>query len=74
MAACFNLVRNVSSRSGKDVLSLLNWVIFNYLIGNSDAHGKNISLLLLAKMTHSLFRRSTAAFPATLSYNNDDLL
>jgi serine/threonine-protein kinase HipA len=29
------------------VLSLLNWVIFNYLIGNSDAHGKNISLLLL---------------------------
>jgi len=28
-------------------LSLLNWVIFNYLIGNSDAHGKNISLLLL---------------------------
>lgn len=29
------------------MLSLLNWVIFNYLIGNSDAHGKNISLLLL---------------------------
>jgi serine/threonine-protein kinase HipA len=47
LAACFNLVRNVSIRSGKDVLSLLNWVIFNYLIGNSDAHGKNISLLLL---------------------------
>ena len=47
LTACFNLVRNVSVRSGKDVLSLLNWVIFNYLIGNSDAHGKNISLLLL---------------------------
>lgn len=47
LAACFNLVRNTSIRSGKDVLSLLNWVIFNYLIGNSDAHGKNISLLLL---------------------------
>ena len=47
LAACFNLVRNVSIRSGKDVMSLLNWVIFNYLIGNSDAHGKNISLLLL---------------------------
>src|ERR1035441_7654806 len=39
--------RQRSIRSGKDVLSLLNWVIFNYLIGNSDAHGKNISLLLL---------------------------
>lgn len=47
LAACFNLLRNSSIRSGKDVLSLLNWVIFNYLIGNSDAHGKNISLLLL---------------------------
>lgn len=47
LAACFKLVRHASIRSGKDVLSLLNWVIFNYLIGNSDAHGKNISLLLL---------------------------
>lgn len=47
LAACFNLLRNSSTRSGKDVLSLLNWVIFNYLIGNSDAHGKNLSLLLL---------------------------
>lgn len=47
LAACFNVVRHASIRSGKDVLSLLNWVIFNYLIGNSDAHGKNISLLLL---------------------------
>ncbi|MDA8430073.1 MAG: type II toxin-antitoxin system HipA family toxin [Geobacteraceae bacterium] len=47
LAACFDLVRRTSVRSGKDVLSLLNWVIFNYLIGNSDAHGKNISLLLL---------------------------
>ena len=47
LTACFALLRNSSIRSGKDVLSLLNWVIFNYLIGNSDAHGKNISLLLL---------------------------
>ena len=49
LAACFNLLRANSTRSGKDVLSLVNWVIFNYLIGNSDAHGKNISLLLLAE-------------------------
>ncbi len=47
LAACFKLLRRTSVRSGKDVLSLLDWVIFNYLIGNSDAHGKNISLLLL---------------------------
>ena len=49
LAACFKLLRRASIRSGKDVLSLLNWVIFNYLTGNSDAHGKNISLLLLAE-------------------------
>lgn len=47
LAACCNLLRTNSIRSGKDVLSLVNWVIFNYLIGNSDAHGKNISLLML---------------------------
>jgi len=47
LAACFNLLRNQSSRAGKDILSLLDWVIFCYLIGNSDAHAKNISLLLL---------------------------
>ncbi len=47
LAACFSLIRKSSRNSGKDMLSLLNWVIFNYLIGNSDAHGKNISLLLL---------------------------
>lgn len=47
LTACFNLARQKSIRSGKDVLSLVNWVIFNYLTGNSDAHGKNISLLLL---------------------------
>lgn len=47
LAVCLNLLRNFSIKSGKDVLSLLNWVIFNYLIGNSDAHGKNISLLML---------------------------
>lgn len=26
--------------------ALLNWVLFNYLIGNSDAHAKNISFLV----------------------------
>ncbi len=47
LTACADLLRKCSTRSGKDVLSLVNWVIFNYLTGNSDAHGKNISLLLL---------------------------
>jgi serine/threonine-protein kinase HipA len=30
-------------------LRLVDWVIFNYLIGNTDAHAKNLSALLSAK-------------------------
>jgi serine/threonine-protein kinase HipA len=30
----------------KDLLSFQRWVMFNYLIGNSDAHAKNISVLM----------------------------
>ena len=43
---CFTLVRDKSILPAKDVSRLLDWVIFNYLIGNADAHAKNISLLL----------------------------
>lgn len=32
-------------RAGADVLALVDAVIFNWAIGNSDAHGKNFSLL-----------------------------
>ncbi len=31
---------------GNDKLNFARWVMFNYLIGNSDAHAKNISLLV----------------------------
>ena len=31
---------------GADLLQLQRWVMFNYLIGNSDAHAKNISVLV----------------------------
>ncbi|MEA3362686.1 MAG: type II toxin-antitoxin system HipA family toxin [Thermodesulfobacteriota bacterium] len=46
-AQCVALLRQVSTKPGKDVISLLDWLIYNFLIGNSDAHGKNISFLLL---------------------------
>lgn len=42
---CFDLVRNISMTPVVDIRNLLSWVVFNYLIGNADAHGKNISLL-----------------------------
>lgn len=46
LKACFELVRNRSVQPAKDLNELLSWVVFNYLIGNADAHGKNVSLML----------------------------
>lgn len=31
---------------GNDLLQLQRWVMFNYLIGNADAHAKNLSVLV----------------------------
>jgi serine/threonine-protein kinase HipA len=42
---CFDLLREMSSVPVLDLQTLLNTVIFNFLIGNNDAHGKNFSLL-----------------------------
>jgi serine/threonine-protein kinase HipA len=42
---CFALLREVSNTPVIDLSRLLNTVIFNYLVGNNDAHGKNFSLL-----------------------------
>src|SRR5271165_21677 len=42
---CFELLRDVSSAPVIDLARLLDAVIYNYLVGNNDAHGKNFSLL-----------------------------
>jgi serine/threonine-protein kinase HipA len=42
---CFTLLRTVSSTPVLDLQHLLDAVIYNYLVGNNDAHGKNFSLL-----------------------------
>ena len=34
---------------GSDMLQLQRWVMFNYLIGNADAHAKNLSVLVDAE-------------------------
>jgi serine/threonine-protein kinase HipA len=41
---CFDLLRDVSSAPVIDLQSLLDAVIFNFLVGNNDAHGKNFSI------------------------------
>lgn len=38
-------IRRLSTRPAADVLVFFRAVIFNFLIGNSDAHGKNFALL-----------------------------
>jgi len=45
LKACFAHVREVSSAPVLGLNALLDAVIFNVLIGNNDAHGKNFSLL-----------------------------
>ena len=41
----FDLVRRVATRPAVEVLKLFDAAIFNLIIGNADAHGKNYSLL-----------------------------
>src|SRR5712664_1512907 len=41
---CFALLRNISTAPVIDLANLLDAGIFNYLVGNNDAHGKNFSL------------------------------
>jgi serine/threonine-protein kinase HipA len=67
LARCFDLLRRVTRPSAPQVLRLLDYVIFNALIGNHDAHAKNLSLLysdktpILAPFYDTL---STAVYPA----------
>ena len=49
LAQCFDLVRRVTRPSAPHILRMLDYVIFNALIGNHDAHAKNFSLLYAGK-------------------------
>ncbi len=66
LAQCFALVRSATRPSAPQILRLLDYVIFNALIGNHDAHAKNFSLLysgkaaVLAPLYDTL---STAVYP-----------
>lgn len=46
---CFDLLRRVTHPCGPEILKLLDAIIFNVLVGNNDAHGKNFSLLHLGQ-------------------------
>ncbi len=42
---CFDLLRQVSSVPVLDLRAMLDAAIFNFLVGNHDAHGKNFSIV-----------------------------
>lgn len=46
---CAALIRDYSHKPAADILQLVRWVLFNVLIGNRDAHGKNIAFLYSPK-------------------------
>jgi len=42
---CYKIIEKFSDNKLTDITRFIEWIIFNYLIGNTDAHAKNISLL-----------------------------
>jgi len=42
---CINIIRQYSHDVINDTKSLLSWMVFNVLVGNCDAHGKNLAFL-----------------------------
>lgn len=40
-----SFIRKYSSRIPDDIRQLVTWAIFNFIVGNMDAHAKNVSLL-----------------------------
>lgn len=49
IAACQDVIAKHAARPAADQIKLLNIILFNYLLGNADAHGKNFSLLYKGK-------------------------
>jgi serine/threonine-protein kinase HipA len=66
ISTCLDEIQKHSIEPLPDRLAFLNVVIFNYLIGNSDAHGKNFSLLYeegKPRLAQAYDLLSTAVYP-----------
>ncbi|MDP3543117.1 MAG: type II toxin-antitoxin system HipA family toxin [Elusimicrobiota bacterium] len=46
LEACFGLLAEHGTQPALDKMTMLRWVIFNHLIGNCDAHAKNLSMMI----------------------------
>jgi serine/threonine-protein kinase HipA len=45
LRACYGILEKFSDNKLIDIKRFVEWIVFNYLIGNTDAHAKNIALL-----------------------------
>lgn len=66
IAACQDVIAKHAARPAADQIKLMNILIFNYLVGNADAHGKNFSLLYKGKkpeLAPAYDLLSTAIYP-----------
>lgn len=66
ISACLDEIQKDSVQPIADRIAFLNTVIFNYLIGNADAHGKNFSFLHelgKPRLAPSYDLLSTAVYP-----------
>jgi serine/threonine-protein kinase HipA len=46
LAACFDVIGKYCAQPARDRFEIISWAIFNYVVGNADAHAKNLSLLI----------------------------
>ncbi len=63
---CLELINQNFSRPVVNQIKFLHLIIFNYLIGNSDAHGKNFSLIYVGnkpELAPAYDLMSTAIYP-----------
>lgn len=66
IAQCLGLIEKNSQKPAADRLEFIRRIIFNYLIGNADAHGKNFSFLYTTKkpiLSPAYDLLSTAVYP-----------
>ena len=66
LAKCLEIIIAHSAKPAADQLRFLDLTIFNYLIGNADAHGKNFSLLYTGskpELAPAYDLLSTAVYP-----------
>ena len=63
---CYRIINEFSENRLEDAMRFIEWIIFNYLIGNTDAHAKNLSLLHAdsgIKLAHFYDMLSTEVYP-----------